>query len=62
MMNKLKQRLYDTPEQVIADARLIFENCRTYNEEESEICKVREVIDCAFCLAKAGSYIELCLF
>ncbi|KAL3994071.1 ATP-utilizing chromatin assembly and remodelling N-terminal family protein [Acanthocheilonema viteae] len=39
IMNKLKQRLYDTPEQVIADARLIFENCRIYNEEESEICR-----------------------
>ncbi|MCP9261431.1 Bromodomain adjacent to zinc finger domain protein 1A [Dirofilaria immitis] len=39
IMNKLKQRLYDTPNQVIADARLIFENCRIYNEEESEICR-----------------------
>uniref|UniRef100_A0AAF5RW45 Bromodomain containing protein n=1 Tax=Wuchereria bancrofti TaxID=6293 RepID=A0AAF5RW45_WUCBA len=39
IMNKLKQRLYDTPDQVIADARLIFENCRIYNEEESEIYK-----------------------
>ncbi|OZC11716.1 Bromodomain protein [Onchocerca flexuosa] len=39
IMNKLKQRLYDTPDQVIADARLIFENCRIYNEKESEICK-----------------------
>lgn len=42
IMNKLKQRLYDTPDQVIADARLIFENCRVYNEEESEICRVCE--------------------
>lgn len=40
IMNKLKQRLYDTPDQVIADARLIFENCRIYNEEESEIYRV----------------------
>ncbi|VDK76079.1 unnamed protein product [Litomosoides sigmodontis] len=39
IMNKLKQRLYDTPDQVISDTRLIFENCRIYNEEESEICK-----------------------
>lgn len=45
MMNKLKQRLYDTPEQVIADARLIFENCRTYNEEESEICKCADKLE-----------------
>lgn len=41
MMNKLKQHLYDDPDQVIADARLIIENCRVYNDEESEICKVR---------------------
>ncbi|VDN05609.1 unnamed protein product [Thelazia callipaeda] len=40
MMNKLKQKLYDTPDQVVADARLIIANCRIYNEEDSEIYEV----------------------
>lgn len=40
MMNKLKQRSYDRPDQVVADAHLIFDNCRLYNEENSEICRV----------------------
>uniref|UniRef100_A0A915BX97 WAC domain-containing protein n=1 Tax=Parascaris univalens TaxID=6257 RepID=A0A915BX97_PARUN len=41
IMNKLKQQLYDTPQQVVSDTRLIFDNCRIYNENGSEIC------DCA---------------
>ncbi|VDK43074.1 unnamed protein product [Anisakis simplex] len=37
MMNKLKQQLYDTPEQVVTDAKLMFDNCRIYNQDGSEI-------------------------
>lgn len=40
IMNKLKQQLYDTPQQVVSDTRLIFDNCRIYNENGSEICDV----------------------
>ncbi|KHN78097.1 Bromodomain adjacent to zinc finger domain protein 1A [Toxocara canis] len=41
MMNKIKQQLYDTPQQVVSDTRLMFDNCRIYNQHGSEIC------DCA---------------
>ncbi|PAV74422.1 hypothetical protein WR25_02423 [Diploscapter pachys] len=37
LMNKLKQRVYDTPEEAREDFNLIVTNCKTYNEEGSEI-------------------------
>uniref|UniRef100_A0A0N5AJC7 Bromodomain adjacent to zinc finger domain protein 1A n=1 Tax=Syphacia muris TaxID=451379 RepID=A0A0N5AJC7_9BILA len=40
MMNKIKQQLYNKPEEVVADAHLMFQNCRIYNEEGSAICGV----------------------
>uniref|UniRef100_A0A7I4Y4F8 Bromodomain adjacent to zinc finger domain protein 1A n=1 Tax=Haemonchus contortus TaxID=6289 RepID=A0A7I4Y4F8_HAECO len=41
IINKIKQHIYDTPEEVRSDAYLIIANCKEYNEEGSE------VFDCA---------------
>ncbi|VDM60546.1 unnamed protein product [Angiostrongylus costaricensis] len=40
MINKIKQHVYDTPEEVRSDAYLIVANCKEYNEEGSEIYNV----------------------
>lgn len=45
MMNKLKQQLYDRPEQLVADTRLMFDNCRIYNDEASEICRCADKLE-----------------
>lgn len=47
-MNKLKRRLYDNPEEVISDIKLIFENCRLYNDENSEIRRVSFIFSSNF--------------
>ena len=40
MLNKLKNHQYDSPDEVRADAALMISNCRTYNEDGSEISQV----------------------
>lgn len=40
IMNKLKNFDYDTAAQVWDDFKLIFDNCRTYNVENSEFHEV----------------------
>ncbi|PIO64285.1 Bromodomain protein [Teladorsagia circumcincta] len=42
MINKIKQHVYDTPEEVRSDAYLIIANCKEYNEEGSEIFDVSD--------------------
>uniref|UniRef100_A0A914X3I8 Bromo domain-containing protein n=1 Tax=Plectus sambesii TaxID=2011161 RepID=A0A914X3I8_9BILA len=37
MLNKLKNHQYDSPTEIRDDARLMFTNCRTYNEDGSDI-------------------------
>ncbi|KAK6738536.1 hypothetical protein RB195_020564 [Necator americanus] len=45
MINKIKQRVYDTPEEVRSDAYLIIANCKEYNEEGSEIYDCAERLE-----------------
>nr|XP_054751375.1 bromodomain adjacent to zinc finger domain protein 2B-like [Lytechinus pictus] len=37
MKNKLKEKKYKTLDDFAVDARLIFDNCETFNEDESEV-------------------------
>lgn len=48
MINKIKQRVYDTPEEVRSDAYLIIANCKEYNEEGSEIYDVSGCLNVYF--------------
>ncbi|KHJ92892.1 Bromodomain protein [Oesophagostomum dentatum] len=45
MINKIKQHVYDTPEEVRSDAYLIIANCKEYNEEGSEIYDCAEQLE-----------------
>ncbi|WKX97823.1 hypothetical protein Q1695_013476 [Nippostrongylus brasiliensis] len=45
MINKIKQHVYDTPEEVRSDAYLIVANCKEYNEEGSEIFVCAEQLE-----------------
>lgn len=45
MINKIKQHIYDTPEEVRSDAYLIIANCKEYNEEGSEIYDCAEQLE-----------------
>ncbi|KAK5967106.1 Bromodomain adjacent to zinc finger domain protein 1A [Trichostrongylus colubriformis] len=45
MINKIKQHIYDTPEEVRSDAYLIIANCKEYNEEGSEIFDCAEQLE-----------------
>lgn len=46
MINKIKQHIYDTPEEVRSDAYLIIANCKEYNEEGSDIFVVSAAFLC----------------
>lgn len=45
MINKIKQHIYDTPEEVRSDAYLIIANCKEYNEEGSDIFVCAEQLE-----------------
>uniref|UniRef100_A0A8R1DWP1 Histone acetyltransferase n=1 Tax=Caenorhabditis japonica TaxID=281687 RepID=A0A8R1DWP1_CAEJA len=42
MMNKIKQRVYNSPDEVRNDFQLILTNCETYNETDSEIYQLSQ--------------------
>lgn len=44
MMNKLKQRIYDKPEELRKDFNLIVSNCEEYNVSESEIYECAQLL------------------
>ncbi|KAK6058075.1 Bromodomain protein, partial [Cooperia oncophora] len=48
MINKIKQHIYDTPEEVRSDAYLIIANCKEYNQEGSEIVDCAEQLELFF--------------
>ncbi|CAI4232066.1 unnamed protein product [Auanema sp. JU1783] len=45
MMNKIKNRCYDSPEDVREDLSLLISNCKLYNEEGSEIFECAVQLD-----------------
>ncbi|KAK0414460.1 hypothetical protein QR680_011440 [Steinernema hermaphroditum] len=45
MMNKLKNNDYESVEEVVADYQLMFNNCRTYNGDDSEITELAKTLE-----------------
>ncbi|TKR75873.1 hypothetical protein L596_017107 [Steinernema carpocapsae] len=45
MMNKLKNNDYEEMDDVVADYQLIFQNCREYNSEDSEINELARTLE-----------------
>ncbi|CAB3405396.1 unnamed protein product [Caenorhabditis bovis] len=57
MMNKLKQRVYNHPEEVRNDFDLIITNCETYNETESEIFQLSRELE-AFVVGRMDAIVK----